>query len=482
MRQDVTNKGVLKVCPDNPRYFMDGSGKAVYLTGSHTWSTFQDRMRIQGETPEEELFDFDDYVNMMVENNHNFLRMWARDAGFFVNPDGSVTHINYPCPYVNVNSDGSMGPHPIYDLTQYDQRYFDRLRERVIKLGQNGIYVGIMLFDAWNVDTRIGSPWGGHPYNKDNNINSIDGKAYAPEEDQLDHNLEAGFATDTEHIQIQTLALPEVTALQKAYVRKVVESVNDLDHVIFEIDNEGYRKTKYWQYEMVRYIHEIEREMPKQHPVWMSHLVQAQNEALYVSEAEVISVGVENTNENYCINPPANDGRKVILADTDHLGGIWGTPNWAWKSFMRGLNPIFMDAYGMRRSMDEPANPDNPVSVLFGRAQYELPSTWREPIRTAMGQTKTYADKMNLNRALPYGELSSTGYCLADPGREYLVYQPESGLFKLILHGAVGPFDVEWFYPQTGETIPGKPFRGGMAIDFTPPKNGEVVLYLKKKD
>ena len=356
-----------------------------------------------------------------------------------------------------------------------------------------------MLFDAWNVDTRISSPWGGHPYNKENNVNGIDGmREDLPEETDpdeaegnatgtdasraSDRNLEAGFDHQRENIRIQTLELPEVTVLQKAYIKKVIETLNDLDHVMYEICNEGYRKTKYWQYELVRFIHETERQMPKQHPVWMSHLVQAQNEALYVSEAEVISVGVENTDENYCINPPANDGRKVILADTDHLGGIWGTAQWAWKSFLRGLNPIFMDDYGMKRTApaEESGQPEGPVSVLFGRVQYELPEDWREPVRTSMGQTRDYALRMNLNRVFPYGELSSTGYCLADPGREYLVYQPESGLFKLKLHGAVGPFEVEWFYPQTGERIAGRSFSGGMAIDFTPPKPGEVVLYLKK--
>ncbi|MGE3776134.1 MAG: hypothetical protein AB7F89_03030 [Pirellulaceae bacterium] len=35
--------GPLRVHPDNPRYFTDGSGKAVYLTGSHVWNTLQDQ-------------------------------------------------------------------------------------------------------------------------------------------------------------------------------------------------------------------------------------------------------------------------------------------------------------------------------------------------------------------------------------------------------------------------------------------------------
>ncbi len=34
--------GALRIHPTNPRYFTDGSGKAVYLTGSHTWSSLQD--------------------------------------------------------------------------------------------------------------------------------------------------------------------------------------------------------------------------------------------------------------------------------------------------------------------------------------------------------------------------------------------------------------------------------------------------------
>jgi hypothetical protein len=34
--------GPLKPLPANNRYFTDGSGKAVILSGSHTWDDFQD--------------------------------------------------------------------------------------------------------------------------------------------------------------------------------------------------------------------------------------------------------------------------------------------------------------------------------------------------------------------------------------------------------------------------------------------------------
>ncbi|UCC17485.1 MAG: aldo/keto reductase, partial [Dehalococcoidales bacterium] len=45
----------------------------------------------------------------------------------------------------------------------------------------------------------------------------------------------------------------------------------------------------------------------------------------------------------YRDNPPFADGKKVILSDTDHLWGIGGDVAWAWKTFLRGMNPLFMD-------------------------------------------------------------------------------------------------------------------------------------------
>ena len=97
--------------------------------------------------------------------------------------------------------------------------------------------------------------------------------------------------------------------------------------------------------------------------------------------------------ENYCENPPPADGRKVIISDTDHLFGIGGNRAWVWKSFTRGLNPIFMDPVDMPQ--------------------------W-EAVRQTMGMTLAYANRMDLSAVKPHGDLASSGYCLANPGEEYL--------------------------------------------------------------
>ena len=70
-RRDAT--GPLRVHPKNPRYFTDGSGRAIYLTGSHTWSNLQD----QGPKDPPPPFDFGRYLDFLRERNHNVIRLWA---------------------------------------------------------------------------------------------------------------------------------------------------------------------------------------------------------------------------------------------------------------------------------------------------------------------------------------------------------------------------------------------------------------------
>jgi hypothetical protein len=98
-----------------------------------------------------------------------------------------------------------------------------------------------------------------------------------------------------------------------------------------------------------------------------------------------------------------------------------------------------------------------------------------------MGDTRRYAEKMNLAAMAPRPELSSTRYCLANPGVEYLVYLPEGGNVTLDLCDAPGHFAVEWFLPQVNRTLPGvRPLVGGDYGVTTAPYTGDAVLYLKR--
>ena len=81
----------------------------------------------------------------------------------------------------------------------------------------------------------------------------------------------------------------------------------------------------------------------------------------------------------------------------------------------------------------------------------------------------------------PQNTLSSTAYCLADPGHEYLVYQPNpDSAFTVNL--IAGTYTYEWYDPSKGTVAS----RGSLATDagshsFAAPFSGDAVLYITDK-
>ena len=99
----------------------------------------------------------------------------------------------------------------------------------------------------------------------------------------------------------------------------------------------------------------------------------------------------------------------------------------------------------------------------------------------AMGNTRAYALRVNLMSMTPRNELSSTGYCLANPPWEYLTYLPEGDEVTLDLSAASGTLTAEWMHPVQGTIIHGGPVSGGARLDFAAPFSGAAVLYVKKR-
>ena len=87
---------------------------------------------------------------------------------------------------------------------------------------------------------------------------------------------------------------------------------------------------------------------------------------------------------------------------------------------------------------------------------------------------------MNLIAMTPHPELTSTTYCLADAGSEYLVYQPKNESFDIAL--AEGAYEGQWFDTATGSTsATGTIKTEAGKLRFTPPFQDPAVLSLKRK-
>ncbi len=439
--------GPLRVHPDNPRYFTDGSGRAILLAGSHTWPSLVD----MGPSDPPPRFDFDGYLDFLQKHGHNFVRLWTWEHTTWDtrgNREKKRHHCG-PMPYARTGPGKALDGKPRFDLSKFDAEYFNRLRRRVEAAGKRGIYISVMLFEGWAMQHSPGA-WESHPFHPNNNISGINGDTDG----------------DGKGLEVHELADPKVTAIQEAYVRKVIDTVGDLDNVLYEISNENHPPSTKWQYHIIEFIHKHEKTRPKQHPVGMTFQYKGgSNKALFDSPAEWISPNPSTDvpkGHNYRDNPPPADGRKVILTDTDHLWGIGGDYRWVWKSFLRGLNPIFMDPYD---------------GEVLGLRQ---PQNW-PALRRAMGDVLRFSRRRALAAMTPQGKLASTGYCLANPSKknpEYLVYLPDGGKATVDLSTTPGPLVAEWFDPKTGKTVKDDSAVGGARREFKAPFAGDAVLYL----
>jgi hypothetical protein len=446
--------GPLTRSASNPNYFARPDGTPVYFVGSHQWSNLIDG----GPTFPPAAFNYAAYIDWMQRNKFNFMRMWAWEHPY--GASWGFTHDWYfdPLPYARTGPGLAADGRPKFNLNSLNQAYFDRLRARVIAARERGIYVSIMLYQGFSVDSKgvPTNPWPYHPFNISNNINNINGDPF---------NTGLGLTHTTS-------ASAAVLNAQKAYVRKVVDTVNDLDNALYEISNESHPNSAQWQYDLINYIKSYEAGKPQQHPVGITGMwspeADRSNSPLFNSPADWLSpLAVDN----YIDDPPANNGSNVVITDTDHLWGLGGDTWWVWRSFARGLNPIFMDdLFG-----DTRINP----TVYFPPGSLD-PSSYA--VRTAMTQTANYAVRMNLRAAKPNGGLSSTGFMLADPGTQYLIFAPYPGNFTVNLSAGSGSsFSVEWFDVFAGTTTVGPSIVGGSSAQaFTPPFWGAGALFLNK--
>jgi hypothetical protein len=401
----------------------------VFLTGSHVWLDLQDLATYPD-------FDFSGYLDFLSARNYNFIRLWNLDEPYrrLVDPPAGTVILGVAqpngLPFARPGPGSAADAGPKYDLSQFNQDYFDRMRARVIAAGNRGVYVSIMLFDGWWINAGTGSDWTFSQYNPTNNVNG-----YTMAESDC-----------------YTLNNATWAALMDAYIDKVIDTVNDLNNVLFEVVNEAPPASKLWQYHVIAHIKSYEANKPKQHPVGMTAYDNtatdsATNLDLVQSQADWISLSgrVNPTYTSAVVDAPAT---KVSILDTDHTWGLDPAGDdsaWVWKSLTRGHNPIYMDPWTYASQHPPDAN-----------------------LRTAMTLANRLAYQIDLQHMVPSDAIASTGYALVNTGASYLVYQPGTAAFTVAL--PAGSFNYQWIDPTTGLTGGTTPMTtAGGATLFTPP-------------
>ena len=422
------------------------------LTGSHTWNDSQDTDTSSSPAA----FNFTAYVNFLKAHGQNMTILWHKDLPQYCGWGAGGTWTMQQFPWLRSGAGLATDGKPRFDLTQFDQAYFDRLRAQVIQLQQNGIYATVQLFDGLGLMVNRCAT-DGYPFTGANNVNGVDD----------------GGGTSS-----MTLSNAAITGYQDAYVRKVIDTLNDLPNVLWEPSEEAPASSAAWNDHMISLIHTYEAAKPLKHPVGYAMLTGGSDATLFASAAEWVAPSAKF--------PSANNQGKVVIDDSDHsYFGIWNDStqvnrNYVWENFTNGVSVLFMDPYEIYWNCGGTCSRNLCPSPVNGVCSGVDPR-W-DNLRNNLGYTRTYGAKMDLAHMTPQGGRASTGYALANlaaVGAEFLIYAPNGGSFTVNLSNTTATLAVEWLNPATGAITSAGTIAGGSASQsFTPPFSGDAVLYL----
>lgn len=347
-------------------------------------------------------------------------------------PDAEVTaYLNYAVAH---NHNYLRAPSQDYDGSGQSTDYFTVLAARVNQAAALGVYVGVNVFPS-----------------------------------------------------LTTVAPFNNLAFDEAYARSLVRAVGSAPNVLYEVGNELETQALdggtlgFFMNRIVDVINDeqaVQGFTPRRmvsisdfRATGASYVVNsAVVSFLLSSHADFVQIGFSQANSGACDIIPDYGGQKVSMPDSDHIEAYHCDYVWVWKMLMNGGNPTLLEGNAF---FPDHTEPDNPGDTTGATITYEA--------RIRMGDTKTYANKLHLNQAVPHPELSSTGYALAWPGEEYLVYQPAVGSFTVTL--LAGEYAVEWFDPTARTTLTAAPLTvaSAGAQTFSTPITPahDAVLFLK---
>jgi hypothetical protein len=273
-----------------------------------------------------------------------------------------------------------------------------------------------------------------------------------------------------------------MTAFQDAYVKKVIDTLNDQPNVLWIVSQEAPPGSVWWNNHVISLTRAYEAGKPLQHPIGFGVLADNNDATILNSDADWIAPAARISPTRSCGS--GHPACKVNINDSDHsYFGMWNDSaqanrNYFWINFTQGNQTLFMDPYVVFYPREKRNLCPSPLHGIGSG-----PDPRWDNVRDNMGYVRDYADRLNLAAMAPRGDLCSTKHALASTHSvhpEFLVYAPTGGNFTVNLSGVAGSVAVEWMNPATGAKTVGATVSGGSTITFTPPFSGDAVLYLSK--
>jgi hypothetical protein len=445
------NKVGILLAGAQPGHYLQWNGNPLLLIGD---SVTQGWMECGNN------FNQTAYVDALAARGMNLLMIWSyigTNAKFQKND----SRIGYDAPEIWpwVGSPDQRN----FDLTQFNQAYFDRLKNLVGYAGSRGVVVIITVHDGWTKGR-----FDQHPFNATLGNGPLTGNDQYVELADNANEMPKKFNPSWNRRQRNQY-------FQERFCHKLISELNSYSNVIYEIFNEGG-----WYQTGQRYHHE-------QH---FLTFFRARCNNLLMSNSDFIFG-----------DKPHNDSKVNVI--TFH--GNWSG---RFRDFERGFkrtpakpyvlsepvpgwdgNNVALDA--IRRSLWEVAmagagwvNQNDPSFGWDPNAAVAEKSPLRDKAYDYAGHCARFFNNsgVNFSDMKPQGELSSTGICLAQTGLEYVVYAPYGGSFTVDLSAVSGILNVEWYNPRTGDFTMRTKTTGGSIVSFTAPDSNDWVLHIGRQN
>ena len=278
----TAGEATLRRHPDNHRCFLYRGRPIVLLTATEHYGAV-----LNGR------FDYRPYLDELARNDLNLSRLFT----FYRETEDSIPPLGYAntlapepgrevMPWIRTGPGNAKDAGLKFDLDQWNPAYFTRLKDFLKAAAERGVIVEIVLFCNPYRDQL----WSWFPMHPGNNVNRVGGGI-----------SEVG--------QVMELHDPTIVERQTAFVRKIVEEVNEFDNIYFEICNETSARGSSrpvaarqdsWHLALSKVVREAEQKLPKKHLIAVNA-----HQRLPVSETR--GLAYTETGDAPYIEPPEFD-------------------------------------------------------------------------------------------------------------------------------------------------------------------------------
>lgn len=438
----------LSLHPDNPHYFLFRGRPTILITsGEHYGAVLN------------EDFDYVRYLDELQAHRLNHTRTWVGTyreiPGSFNITDNTLAPRpnRYLCPWARSSTPGYFDGGNKFDLTQWDESYFKRLKDFMTQASRRGVVVEMNLFCP-NYDDKL---WKANPMHAANNVGGV-GKCPANE--------------------VYTLKHKDLVAVHEAVTRKIVRELKDFDNLYYEVCNEPYfgGVTMEWQHRIIDAIVDAGKDLPHKHLIALNiangrakvtkpHPAVSIFNFHYCHPPDVVAM-------NYGLNKPIGENETGFRGRDD---AIYRTEGW----------DFILAGGALYNNLDYSFTAKHPDGTF---RDHKSPGGGSVALRCQLRILKDFVHGFNFLRMAPDNNVikggipaKATARALVEPGKQYAVYIKGGPGEELRLELPEGTYVVEWLNPKTGKIDRSETLKhaGGVAALRSPEYTEDIALSVK---